>query len=755
MTWVDWLIVIVPILVLIGMSMYSKKYIRGVADYLAAGRVAGRYVLSVGDTMAALSVISLVAGTEQYCQMGFAVGFWGSIAIPISIFLSLSGFVVYRWRQTRCLSFGQFIELRYGSRFFRVFCAVVRSLAEMITNAIGPAIAANFFIYYLKLPHNIMICGVNLPCYVIIVTICLALALVFVIPGGRISLLITDCFQGLMSYPIFVVIVGYIILYFSWWDDIAPVMWNRVSGQSFMNPFDVADLRDFNIFALVVSTIGGIVNRGAWLGNDTSGAGRTPHEQKMAGILGTFRNGLALTMILLLAVITITFMNSKHFADNKGCFSVSNTELRQKLSAKILNQVVDDPKVRAAAIESVNSVPALTPDEWAQPMSQFDNPDTRYFNAVRTSLGNTPTGRIQFQEYRTLYNQMMMPMVIDYLFPVGITGLFCLLAIMLLISTDDSRLFNASTTLTQDVILPMFKERLNPKVHLLILRIMTVAVAIFFFIVALFFSQLDYINMFVTIMTAVWMGGAGPVVFFGLYSRFGNLVGAWCGIICGCGTSFLGLILQRNWAQTVYPALENWGWVEPLNSILITISAPFNPWIVWSMDSHKFPINSYEIFFISMVLAISGYVIGSYLTYKPYNLDKLLHRGVYADADFPEPPPEKCTVKNIFMKIIGITPEYTIGDKIIAWSMFFYSLVYGFLIVFVAIAVWNAISPWPKEWWNWKFYITAIVIPGIVGIIATFWFMIGGTIDSVRLFKDLKKREEDPNDNGQVLEQNK
>ena len=137
MTWVDWLIVIVPILVLIGMSMYSKKYIRGVADYLAAGRVAGRYVLSVGDTMAALSVISLVAGTEQYCQMGFAVGFWGSIATPISIFLSLSGFVVYRWRQTRCLSFGQFIELRYGSRFFRVFCAVVRSLAEMITNAIA------------------------------------------------------------------------------------------------------------------------------------------------------------------------------------------------------------------------------------------------------------------------------------------------------------------------------------------------------------------------------------------------------------------------------------------------------------------------------------------------------------------------------------------------------------------------------------------------------------------------------------------
>ena len=30
-----------------------------------------------------------------------------------------------------------------------------------------------------------------------------------------------------------------------------------------------------------------ILNRASWFGNDNSGAGRTPHEQKMAGILGS------------------------------------------------------------------------------------------------------------------------------------------------------------------------------------------------------------------------------------------------------------------------------------------------------------------------------------------------------------------------------------------------------------------------------------------------------------------------------------
>ena len=74
-----------------------------------------------------------------------------------------------------------------------------------------------------------------------------------------------------------------IILNFSWTYDIAPVMWNRVPGQSFMNPYDVSELRDFNIFALIVSLCGSVLNRAGWIGNDTSGAAKTPHEQKMAG----------------------------------------------------------------------------------------------------------------------------------------------------------------------------------------------------------------------------------------------------------------------------------------------------------------------------------------------------------------------------------------------------------------------------------------------------------------------------------------
>ena len=103
--------------------------------------------------------------------------------------------------------------------------------------------------------------------------------------------------------------------------------------------------------------------------------------------------------------------------------------------------------------------------------------------------------------------------------------------------------------------------------------------------------------------------------------------------------------------------------------------------------------------------------------------------------------------------MIGITPEYTRGDKIIAYSVFGYSIVYQIGVVFLSIVVWNAIYPWPHEWWTIKFFITALVIPGIVGIISTVWFLIGGIRDARQLFIDLEKRVEDPDDNGQILNQ--
>ncbi len=61
MSWIDWTIVIMPLVLLLWSAFFCKKYVRSVADYLVAGRIAGRYVISVGDMAAGLSVIVLIA----------------------------------------------------------------------------------------------------------------------------------------------------------------------------------------------------------------------------------------------------------------------------------------------------------------------------------------------------------------------------------------------------------------------------------------------------------------------------------------------------------------------------------------------------------------------------------------------------------------------------------------------------------------------------------------------------------------------
>lgn len=743
MHWIDWLIVVVPVAFVLGMAVYAKKYVRGVVDFLAAGRVAGRYVISVGDMGAALSVLLLVAMCESQYQCGIAISFWSKITIPIAMFIALVGYCVYRYRQTKCLSIGQFLEIRYN-RTFRITASVIRSITDTIINSIGPAVAARFFIYFIGFPFSVNILGWQVSTFAIVMFIGLSMAMLVIWSGGRVSLLVTDALQGLMSYPIFVIFTIFVLLQVSWTQDVAPVMLDRIPGESFLNPMDISSLRDFNLFALIVAIIGLILNRAAWIGNDTSSAGRTPHEQKMAGIMGAWRNGFALLMMGLLALFIITVMLAGRYASEAK-------DVRMALVSKVSAELIQDQNVRQKIIESTATIPEekhiIGIDE---PYAQKNNPDTTYLDNVQQHLENNPAGHATFQKFRTLYYQMMAPTLLNMQLPVGIMGLFVLLMVMLMLSTDDSRIFNASSTFFQDVVMPLRRTPFEPKQHLFWLRITSLVTCLLFFTISLFFAQVDFILMFISIVGALWLGAAGPIIVGGLYTRFGTTTGAFCALVFGSGISVTGVILQRNWSSYVYPWLITSGYDKYVNSLFNSVTSIFSPYIIWEMNPVKFPINSYEVYFLSMLFGVTAYAIGSLATYRqPFNLDKMLHRRKYSDGESIENK-SSWTWRNVCGKLIGIDDEYTTGDKVIAWSVFGYGIVFQFFIAFVGVLVWNAIDPWPAEWWSWYFFINIIVVGIIVGSISTVWLMAGGFIDLRRLFRDLAKRIDNPLDDGWV-----
>lgn len=743
---IHWLIVIIPFMMIMGMAVYSRKFIRGVSDFLVAGRVAGRYVISVAGVESALGVVTLVSLVEQKYATGFAMEFWASLTLPTSMFLSLTGFCAYRFRETKALSIGQFLEIRY-SRKLRIFATTLRTFAEMLCNTIGPAVAARFFIYLLGIPHTINIFGWQAPTFMLLLAVVLFLALVIILTGGQISLIVTDCIQGLMSYPIFVIFSVYILVNFSWFGEITPVMVDRADGESFINPYDVENLRDFNLFALFSSLVCRPFNQAVWYGNGTSGAGRTPHEQKMAGMLGTWRGGFSAIMTMLVAISIITAMNHVNFLPKAH-------NIRKELTARVADEIVAHPKAKASITERAKNMPVPKVEKQPQ-LRRENNYETQFMDATREELikNMAVEGEANqlFQQFRSLYNQNMLPVAMKNIMPPTILALFVLLMIMLMVSTDDSRIFASAATIVQDIIVPLRKTPLTPEQHIRLLKLMTVVVAIIFFFGSVYLSQMDYISLFTSISTSIWITGAGSVMTFGLYSRFGTTAGAWCSLFSGMFLAGGGFTLQRTWAKSVYPFLERHGWVDEVGNFLTTVSEPFNPYVVWMMNPVKFPINSTEIAFIATVTSVTIYIVVSLITCRePFNLDRMLHRGKYNFDGDEKKIHVKWSWKTVWSKLIGITPDYTRGDRAIAWSLFIYTFVYKFIIAFVLVAVCNIFFKWSNEAWGYYFYITHLIVPLPIAIVTTVWFFAGGVIDLRRLFIDLAKRKADYLDNGMV-----
>ena len=766
MSWYHWFIVAVPVAFVIAMAVYSHRYARSVADYLVAGRVAGRYVLSAAWLMDGLAVISLIASVEANYKTGFAMGYWNNLLLPLGLFLGLFGYVTYRFRQTRAMSGGQYLEMRY-SKSFRIFATIMRVFGEMLANCISPAVAARFFIYLLGIPHRITLLGWTVPTFPLFLVVCISLAMVVILSGGRIALIVADSIQGIISYPIFLILVVFVVTEFSWGSQIAAVAADRVAGESFLNPYDVQGLRDFNMFALVLTVFNQFFGWRSWIGNDHSGGGRTPHEQKMAGILGTWRGGFGFMMITLLVLSVITVMNHKDFADKADT-------IRHELSVRVVDEIArgDDVVLVDAVADRLSGVgPQVHEIGVDPPLSQDANLDTTYQAAVHDTFKVTlPPDQEDhanqlFQNFRSLYNQMMAPVMMRHFFPPVLMALFVMLMILMMISTDDSRIFNSASALVQDLILPFFRKPPSPRTHLFLIKSFSVLVCVIFFFASIFLSQLDYINLFMTISCSIWVAGGGVVVVLGLYWRRGTTAGAFASLITGGVISLAGMMIQRTWADGFLPWLVRHGWDAGFRHFLEAASRPFNPWIDWKVTDAlwpvKFPVNANEISFIAAIAALVAYIVVSLATCRePFDLDRLLHRGKWSVEDDVDAtvsaPVVKSLWKRLLESLVNITPEYTLGDKIIAWSVFVYSIIYKFFLAFVCVVVWHICAkgglcaPWSVRAWADYFYVTNIAVPAVAGIVTTVWFMWGGIRDIRALFRDLEARKRDALDNGMV-----
>jgi SSS family solute:Na+ symporter len=309
----DVAIVVGVLLVIAGFAIYTQRFSRSVADFLSANRCAGRYLLTVASGASGMGAISIVASWEQFYQAGFTAMFWGQMLAPIGLVMALSGWIIYRYRETRAMTLAQFLEMRYGRRF-RVFSGTLCWASGVLNYGIFPAVTARFFIYFLGLPvHMWTIPGTTLQLNLtlgVVMGVMLAMALFVTLSGGQISVMVTDFIQGQISNMVFLSLLVIMLVLFPW-DLIVETLKKAPEGASKLNPFDTGSLPDFNptfYFILMFLTV---YNYMVWQGSQGYNASAlSPHEAKMAGILAQFRTGVTYLLIPLAAICAYVMMNA-------------------------------------------------------------------------------------------------------------------------------------------------------------------------------------------------------------------------------------------------------------------------------------------------------------------------------------------------------------------------------------------------------------------------------------------------------------
>ena len=340
LTLLDWGIVLAVALFLVLQAYRTRKYARGVSGFLAAERCAGRYIICIGEAAAMLGAVSIIGDFQRYYSVGFGTGWWGSLGIPVYLLMTLTGFVIYRYRETRAMTLGQFLEMRY-SRRFRIFAGFLVLISGVLNFGIFPAVGANFFINYCGLPETYLLLGISVPTYHSLIFILLAVAVYFTLVGGQISVLVTDFFQGFFVNIVLVAILFVILLKFRLSDVFDSLLLAR-QGESMVNPFKTGAIKDFNFWYFMIVIVIQIYNRMGWQGSQAYNcSAKSPHEAKMAGILGNFR-GWGFTMsLLLLPLCAYMVMHHESYTDtaahvNTVLSTIENEEVRSQMITPVV-----------------------------------------------------------------------------------------------------------------------------------------------------------------------------------------------------------------------------------------------------------------------------------------------------------------------------------------------------------------------------------------------------------------------------------
>ena len=665
LTSLDLMVMAIPLGLVLAVSLFMRRYMRSVADFLAASRCAGRYLISTAMAETGASVMIMIVALEVFSRVGWSLKYWEAFTGIILFFMGLLGIVSYRFRQTRALTFHQFFEIRY-SKGVRVFGSFLHAFSGLLSFGVQPAVGARFFVYFCGLPEQLHWGGWILPTFVPIMVTLMAISLFFALTGGQISVMVTDCLENIISSVLYLIIAAFLICTVSL-SQVRTAVLSGPAGSSYVDPFDIASRSDFNgwyiLFALLLNLY--FYRGNAW-NQGFSAAAKSPHEGRMAQILGNWRGYSYTTMAALVALGAFTLMHHPDFAAQRGL-------VEQSLSGVSLTQ---------------------------------------------------------------MKTQMQMPTAIGVLLAPGIRGCFCAVLLFGLLASQGQQLHGYGSTFLQDVFLPCFKKPLDPKQHVRWLKIMVFGVAVFACLFSMWFKPVDYLVLATALLSALYLGGIGLVVWGGLYWKRGTTAGAWTSLSIGAALSVFFFIFQQFWTS--------------LQPGLLALFGPGSAGQYLAAHAEKCPLNGQQLTLITALASGLGYVVVSLFTCRePFNIDAMLHRGKYRIQTDDILTGGAQAKRNWLQRFLQIDEHFTRGDKVLTYATFAWSMFWqlaAWLILLWSLGFGRLSANW---WFNYTL-TREVLIGSVLAVITTLWFMVGVTRDLKDLLRTLKTVKRIDADDGTV-----
>ena len=137
-------------------------------------------------------------------------------------------------------------------------------------------------------------------------------------------------------------------------------------------------------------------------------------------------------------------------------------------------------------------------------------------------------------------NLYAMPIFLGRILPAGLIGLITAAMIAAFMSTHDGYLLCWSSVITQDIIAPLFKERLDNPTRIKITRILIVLIGLYILYWGLFYTGEEDIWDYMAVTGAIYFTGAFSLLVGGLYWHRASSTGAVLALMAGI-TAVIGL----------------------------------------------------------------------------------------------------------------------------------------------------------------------------------------------------------------------